>query len=522
MTHSSYLQAGTALDIQNAGERRLYRFFEMVPGLLSWGTLFGAIIASWLFPVPTAFFIMAFVVYWTARSIYFAFHLRSGYRKMRISEKEDWLNKLEQLPNQRDLYHLVIVPTYLEPYEIVRESILSFASSAYPSDRFIVVLAIEERGGAAELQKAVLIQEEFGHSFFRFIVTRHPASLPGEIAGKGANEAWAARKAKEEVIDPLRLPYEQIVVSSFDADTAVPNQFFACLAFHYLTCKNPTRTSFQPIPLFLNNIWQASPLSRIFSFSATFWMTINQERPEKLITFSSHSMSFRALADVGYRLCNVVSDDSRIFWQCLLRYDGEYRVQPIFYPVYMDAITAPSFLRTLGAMYRQQRRWAYGASEIPYVLFGFWKNRKIPLRKKFSLAAELIESHWSWATAPILIFGLGWLPLLLGGSEFSQSLLSYNLPRFTSRVLTIGMVGLISSAFLSVNLLPTRKPDLGKFRVLLFLLQWALMPATMLFFSSLPALDAQTRLLFGKYMGFWTTPKFRESSATSQTKKRLR
>ncbi|MBI2452937.1 MAG: glycosyltransferase family 2 protein, partial [Parcubacteria group bacterium] len=264
----------------------------------------------------------------------------------------------------------------------------SFVQAAYPKDRFMVVLAVEGRGGEEELRKAELLRKEFQNSFFRFLVAVHPASLPGEIAGKGANEAWAARKAREELIDPSKIPHEQIVVSSFDADTAVPNQFFACLAFHYLTCKDPGRTSFQPIPLFLNNIWQASPLSRIFSFSATFWMTINQERPEKLITFSSHSMSFRALVDVGYRLCNVVSDDSRIFWQCLLRYDGEYRVQPIFYPVYMDAITAPSFIRTLGAMYRQQRRWAYGASEIPYALFGFWKNRTIPFKKKFSLAME--------------------------------------------------------------------------------------------------------------------------------------
>src|SRR3989344_5597775 len=179
MTHSSfsYLRAGTALDIQNPGERRLYRFFEMLPGILAWGTLGGAALASWLFPVPTAFFIMAFVVYWTTRSIYLSFHLRSGYKKMRIYEKEDWLGKLEHLPaqagiqNWRNLYHLIIVPTYLEPYEIVRESIQSFVRAAYPKDRFMVVLAIEGRGGERELRKAALLQEEFQNSFFRFLVS---------------------------------------------------------------------------------------------------------------------------------------------------------------------------------------------------------------------------------------------------------------------------------------------------------------------------------------------------------------
>jgi hypothetical protein len=32
----------------------------------------------------------------------------------------------------------------------------------------------------------------------------------------------------------------------------------------------------------------------------------------------------------------------------------------------------------------------------------------------------------------------------------------------------------------------------------------------MIFFSSLPALDAQTRWMLGKYMGFWPTEKYRK------------
>jgi len=32
----------------------------------------------------------------------------------------------------------------------------------------------------------------------------------------------------------------------------------------------------------------------------------------------------------------------------------------------------------------------------------------------------------------------------------------------------------------------------------------------MIFFSALPALEAQTRWLFGKYLGFWPTEKARK------------
>jgi len=220
-------------------------------------------------------------------------------------------------------------------------------------------------------------------------------------------------------------------------------------------------------------------------------------------------MSFKTLLEVGYRQVNYAVDDSRIFWQCFLHYDGNYSVQPLYYPVSMDANTSPTFWGTVKNIYNQQRRWAYGAADIPYFLYGFLKNKKIPLKKKIALGFDRIESYWSWATASLLIFLLGWLPLLLGGQDFSQTLVSYNLPRLTSWILTIMMFGLIWSAYLSMLFLPPRPVTYGKWHGVWLVLQWIFLPPIMIFFA-IPALDAQTRLLLGKYMGFWPTPKFRK------------
>jgi len=507
-----YLKIGRASDLKNPRERAIYRLFEMFPGTLSWATLLLALFLSWKKPFWVAVFIICFVIYWLLKIIYFSFHLQAGYQKMKINKKTDWLAELNnlQLTNWKDTYHLIILPMYKEPLEIVRESFLALLNSDYPKEKMIVVLGCEERAQSYAQKVAQEIEKEFGKKFFKLLITWHPANLPGEIAGPGSNGTWAAKQAKEKVIDFLKIPYQNIIVSFFDVDTCVFPKYFSCLTYHYLTEKKPFRTSFQPIPLYLNNIWQAGAISRIFAFSATFWHTINQERPEKQITFSSHSMSFKAFIDVGFKQTNMVSDDSRIFWQCFLKYNGDYKVRSLYYPISMDANVAKTFWRTLINIYKQQRRWAYGVENIPYFLFGFLKNKKIPLRKKISLGFELIEGHWSWATASILIFFLGWLPLVFGQKEFSQTMIAYNLPKVISQILTVSMIGLIFSIYLSILLLPSKPPDYSRFKYLIFALSWFLIPLTMIFFTALPALDAQTRWLLGKYMGFWPTEKIRK------------
>lgn len=506
-----YLKIGRAADLKNPQERLLYRFFEILPGTLSWGTLILAILLSWTYPIFIAFFVILFAIYWFFKTIYFIFHLRSGYRKMKEQEKIDWIGKLNNLPTKKwwGIYHLIVLPTYKEPLEVIRDTFLAIERSDYPKDRMMVVLACEERA-REEIEKTTeIIKKEFGQKFFQFLITWHPTKIPGEIAGKGSNETWAAKETKKLIIDPLKIPYQNIIFSSFDIDTCVLPKYFSCLTWHYLTYPNPERASFQPIPLYTNNIWKASAVSRLFAFSSTFWHVMTQVRPEKLITFSSHSMGFKPLVEVGFKQVNVVSDDSRIFWQCFLQHEGDWQVCPLFYPISMDANVAKSFWRTLINIYKQQRRWAYGVGDIAYFLFGFWKSKKIPLAKKMYLGFEVIEGHWSWAMASLIIFIFGWLPLFLGGQSFGQSLLSYNLPKIVSRILTLSMVGLVSSAYFSVLLLPPKPPEYGRFKYVIFVFGWALLPIMMIFFSSLPALEAQTRWLLGKYLGFWPTEKAR-------------
>jgi len=122
---------------------------------------------------------------------------------------------------------------------------------------------------------------------------------------------------------------------------------------------------------------------------------------------------------------------------------------------------------------------------------------------------QQIEGFWSLATAPLILFILGWAPMFLGGAEYHATVISYNLPIIARDILTLAMAGLIVSAMISISLLPPRPKHKSRFMYGVMALQWIMVPITMNIFSSVPGLESQTRLMFGKYMGFWVTPKKR-------------
>ena len=469
------------------------RAYEFVPGFLSWITIILMFLISWLSPAGVAIFIILFDIYWLLKTIYLSLHLRSTFGRMKKNLKINWLEKLttnSQLLNTdwRDIHHLVILPMYNEPYEVVKESFDALVNTNYPKEKFIVVLATEQRAGDTAQQTAKKIEQEYGKKFYKYLTTIHPADLPNEMPGKGSNETWAGKQAKI-LIDQLKIPYENILISVFDVDTQVPLDYFGILTYSFITAKNPQRSSFQPISLFTNNIFQAPALARVIAFSSTFWHMIQQSRPERLTTFSSHSMPFKAIMEIGFWQTNIVSEDSRIFWQCYLHYNGDWRVVPLDYPVSMDANVAPTFWQTMVNQYKQQRRWGWGCENIPYLLDGFKKNKKISWTRKLYWKFNYIEGFHSWATNSLIIFALGWLPIILGGPDFKFSILSYNLPLVTKTIMNLAMIGIITSAILGVILLPPKPKWFKKRHYFLYFIQWILMPFTLIIFGAFPAIE---------------------------------
>ena len=330
------------------------------------------------------------------------------------------------------------------------------------------------------------------------------------LKGKGANQAWAAVEVKRDVIDKEGFDYKSILVTILDIDTILPPGYFDLLTYKFLTVENPYHASYQPIPLYFNNIWQAPFFSRVAASSNTFWQMMQQIRQEKLATYSSHSMTWQALSDIGFWSTKMVSEDSRIFWHCYCYYNGDYRVEPLHFPVSMDATMDSNFIKTAQSLYKQQRRWGWGVENVPYLIFNFIKRYKtLPKRRTMSLIFVQIYGFHSWATNALIIAVVGWMPMLLGGDRFNSSVLSGNLPYVARTLMTIAMLGLVVSAVISTLLLPPPPKNYGWHKRLAMVLQWLILPVSIIIFGSIPGLAAQTRLFFGRYLGFFVTPKAR-------------
>lgn len=491
----------------------IYRFFEILPGFFAWLTIILALVCSWIYPMQAAVFIIAFDVFWLLKTVYLSMHLRVNWRKIKKHINTDWSEKLQSLEHDH-IYHMIMLPFYKEDEPIVEKTIQSLLGTRYDHKKLIIVLGAEGRAGAEPLRVAESMKHKYGRKFGHFIVTVHPDDIAGELAGKGSNIAYAAEEARKKVLDRHNIDYRNVLVSAFDIDTVVYDQYFACLTFMFLQSKIPYRTSFQPVPVFNNNIFDAPAVSRVVAYSATFWQMVQQERQERLATFSSHSVPFSTLYETGYWQSNMVSEDSRIFWNCYMRYDGDYLVTPMSYPVSMDANLAPGIWQTMKNIYKQQRRWSYGVENFAYIMYNFTKNKKIRFREKLRIFLINIDGYWSLATNPILIFLLGWMPVILGGRDFNTTMLSYNLPYITRDIMLITMLNLVLSYMIAVSLMPAM-PEEKKHHRKYHVIQWLLVPVTITVFGAIPALEAQTRLMFGRYMGFWVTPKYRENGEES-------
>lgn len=525
------------LEIPQGKRTRSYRFFEILPGFCSYGAIILLFLLSWLSPVIGAIYLFTLIATTLVKAISVAYRAVQGYNTIKTAEKVDWRKRVEDLanpheaferlrnndsksynfdehienlklmaamakeyPNPEKIYHAVIITAYDEGYEIIQPSIMAISKNTFPNERIIVVLAYEERGGEAIEQTAKRLRAEFKTTFKDFLIVKHPDGLPGEIVGKGPNLTYAGERLAEYVKNK-HLPVENVIVTSLDSDNQMGEKYLDAVAYEFIVHPNRQRLSYQPVSLFMNNIWDAPAPTRVVAVSNSFFNVITTMRPHVLRNFASHSQPLQALEAMHFWSKRTIVEDGHQYWRSLFFFSGDYTVLPIRIPIYQDAVVDETFLKTVKAQFVQVRRWYYGASDVAYVgtkLFTKREHRIMPFWQLFPKFWRLLDSHVTLAIlAPIVAFG-GWIPMIMNIS--SHDMVAYNLPNIVSIVETFASIGLIVTVLISLKMLPKRPEKYRKSKSISMLLQWILMPVTSIIYQSLAAFYAQTRLMLGKYM----------------------
>ena len=486
------------------------RLFEILPGAISWTIILVIpIFASILAPRFFAVYMILFITFWLYKTVFMSYRLILGYVCFRKDTKINWFGRVKELPSTfrwQDIYHLIIVPTYKEDIKILEASIQSVISSNYDMKRVIYVLATEERDKDRALANSKIMAQKYKDKLFHFEAIMHPKDLPDEIIGKGANITYAAKKMLS-FFEDRKIPVGNVVVTTMDADNIVDRNYLPCLSYKYVTDPDPIHKSFQPLPMYFNNIWDVPVFTRLIAMGSSFWQLMVATRPSRLRNFSAHAQSLAALIKTDFWSKTTIVEDGHQYWRSYFRFNGKYEVIPMYTPIYQDAVLAGDFKKTAIEQYLQKRRWSWGVSDIPYVMEHTFGNKNIPFADRWANALILWDSHISWSTTSVVLTTSSWLPLVLNPG-FRNTVLAFNFPIIYSRMLTIAWIGMIVTLVISTLLVPPHK---GKKPILRIIADWILtpiiLPVSNILFSSIPAFESQTRLLLGKYLEYRVTIK---------------
>ena len=423
------------------GKRRsLYRFLEILPGMLSYAAVILLFLLSWLNPFLGALYCLIIIATTLVKAVGVAFRTIQGYKVMKRAERVNWAERLADLENPHDayerlrdrrdnsydfaehvqnlrllsavegksepkpheIYHAVIMTAYNEGLETLVPSIEAVRDTTFTNERIIFVLAYEERGGEVMEQNAQELKKMFRGVFGKFLLVKHPDKLRGEIVGKGPNLTYAG-KHLAEYVEKKRIPKENVIITSLDSDNRVSEKYFDYVAYEF--CVRPDRQhySYQPVSLFMNNIWDAPAPMRVIALSNSFFNVITTMRPHLLRNFASHAQPLAALEGMDFWSKRTIVEDGHQYWRSLFYFEGKYAVVPIRVPIYQDAVISDTFVETLKAQFVQLRRWDYGASDVAYVgSYLFSQECKVPFWNLFPKFVRLLrsEEHTSELQSP--------------------------------------------------------------------------------------------------------------------------
>lgn len=492
-------------------DSHLERILEILPGSLTWLALASPIWLSFIFPFAVAYIILLADIYWLVTGIRIGILTFLGYRKMEVAKKQDWWKKLQKdFPDEwQNYYHLFVLPTYTESIEVLTPPFEAIINSSYAKDKIFVGVGLEERDNPQKISQVQNYWQKNAAKLGGAFVTIHPYRLPGEIPGPATNRNWIITSAAKE-FQKRGIKPEQVLVTTLDADFVVHSQFLAGALHKYLSTPKELRDkrSFTGAFLYHNNYWQCPAPMRLISTGTAFWQLSEMVGSDKYINFSSLTINMKSLLDIGLWIPDKVNDDSGFYWKAYYHFNGDYKVIPHYLPITADTVLDVNLVKTFENQYKQLQRWAYGVEHIPFIIKQYFLRKDINFWDKTDKLLFILWSYFKWGTLALFVTFAG-LIIPFINPNYSQSVVAYNQPVISSWILTGAFFGLFATIYVHEKTAPKRPKEWSPLKKLWSYIQWALIPIILVTITSIPAIDAQTRLMLGKYLEFRVTRKER-------------
>lgn len=478
------------------------RLFEIAIPITSWLIITMPVWLSFWNPIFMGYILITFNVYWFYKSLSLAFSAVKSFVTLQAHIKVDWLEEVRKLSGFDEIYHVVILPEYKEPLHVLRRTIENLSKAEFPLHHMIVVLATEAKDERAE-ESGKILENEWKNVFGKFLVTKHPL-IPGEVAGKSSNMAYAAKTLVEH-LKKWHIPSSSTLITSCDADALIHPKYFAAVTHKYLKNNDNDATFYQGAILFYSNIWRIPLPIRFLNILNSIWnlASLSQLR---LINFSTYTLPLKTAIEAGFWGTDVIPEDYHMFFRVYFSKGERVTTQPIFLPILVDAAESIGFFKTVVNQYQQAKRWAWGVSDVPFVIRGMLLHPEISLVDRARRLFSLLEHHIFWPANWFLLTLGGIIPPLVN-PMFARTIFGFKLAQISSSILTFSTVFLLVVFYIDWKLKPPRPNEVKNWTLPFLYLQWFALPVISFFLSALPGLDAHTRLLLGKRLEYRVTEK---------------
>lgn len=477
--------------------------FEKIIPVMTWVIITFPLWMSPFHPALVAYFIIAFDLYFFYSCLRTVYYSTLSYQLISDNSRIDFPALVKADAASSQIHHFIIIPNYKEPLYKLEETIDAVVKGDYPHRKISLVLAFEKREAEAPA-KGEAIKKKFGH-YFEDILFAYHVLAPNEVAGKASNQTHAA-KMVDAYCQEKGLDRKNTLITICDADSKLASNFFSYLTTSFLKDKGRQYHFYWAPVLLYNNFWKLPFFVRIQATLSSILRLAFLSQKEKLIQISTYSTNLWLLKEINFWDVDIIPEDWHVYFQAFFAFGDKVQTIPLYTIVSGDAVYAGNTFRTFVTRYEQEKRWAWGVTDIGYALKKYFVTPHIKPLPKIKKILYLVENHLLWPTSFFLLTVSASIPPIIN-PVFKRTVLGFLLPQLSGLILTLSTSMIIVYIYLDVKL--RQKINIGT-RLINFpfiLIQWYFLPFISFLLSSLPALESHTRMIIGKKIEYKVTEK---------------